>query len=123
MDGPGHTQRPNGFGEKRRVPNSSEAMRYHTKIPCRKRPFVGRYREAPSPHYSRIQLANNAGLKEPLAVGGPGRIERRRYTVTLHPFHGRRDGYPVRLAPGILRLQAGIATGQVSPDYSRAFRE
>ena len=33
------------------------------------------------------------------------------------------DGYPVRPPPGILPLQAGMAAGQVSPDYSRILRE
>jgi hypothetical protein len=67
-----------------------------------------------SPHYSRIQLANNAGLMETLVVGGPERITRRRCSATLRG---------VRPTPGIVPLQAGIATGQVSPDYSRVLRE
>jgi hypothetical protein len=77
----------------------------------------------PSPHASRIQLANNAGLRETLVVGGPGRVTRRLCPVTLHPSRGTRDGYPVRPSPRILPLQAGIAPGRVSPEYSRVLRE
>jgi len=76
-----------------------------------------------SPRYSRIQLANNAGLRESFVVKNPGRIERRRSTVTLHPSRGTRDGYLVRPPPGIPSLQARSAPGQVSPDYSRKSRE
>jgi hypothetical protein len=38
----------------------------------------------PSPHYSRTQLANNAGLIRTPPVGGPDRIRRRRCMVTPH---------------------------------------
>jgi hypothetical protein len=68
-----------------------------------------------SPHYySRMEPANNAGLMETSSDCGPGRIIHRRDHVTP------RGWLPL---PGILSLQAGIATGQVSPDYSRALRE
>ena len=59
-------------------------------------------------------LANNAGPRATLVVGGPGRIKRRRCTLALPG---------VRPPPRILPLQAGIAPGQVSPDYSRVLRE
>ena len=67
-----------------------------------------------SPHNSRTAFANYAGLGETLVAGGPGRIRRRRGTVTLRG---------VRPPPSILPLQAGMATGQVSPDCSRILRE
>ena len=38
-----------------------------------------------SPHYSRTQLANNAGLIRTLGGGGPERIRRRRWMVKPHP--------------------------------------
>jgi hypothetical protein len=75
----------------------------------------------PSPHCSRTRSPNNAGLDETLVDGGPG-------TDQASPVHRDTapilaDGYPVRQLPSIAPLQAGIATGQVSTDSSRTFRE
>jgi hypothetical protein len=67
-----------------------------------------------SPHYSRKRLANDAGLTETLVVGGPGRI---RHCCCISTLGCRRP--PPRGIPS----QAGLAIDQVSPDYSRAFRE
>jgi len=61
-----------------------------------------------------MQLANDAGFIDTRVVGGPGRIRRRRRTVT-------RRG--VRPSPRTLTLQAGMAIGQVSPDSSRILRK
>jgi len=47
----------------------------------------------------------------PWGGGGPGPITRRRGAVTLHPSRGTRDGYPLRPAPTIHPLQAGMAGG------------
>jgi hypothetical protein len=58
--------------------------------------------------------ANIAGLRETPMVGGQDRITCRLCTLT------RRGIQPLS---GILPLQAGMAAGQVSPDYSRALRE
>jgi hypothetical protein len=68
---------------------------------------------------SRIMRAYQKALWLAVGDGSP----QRRCTVTLHPSRGTRDGYPVRPPPGILPLQAGIACGQLSPDYSRVLRE
>jgi hypothetical protein len=53
-----------------------------------------------------MKLANNAGLREPLMVGGQDRITHRLYPVT------RRGLLP---PSRILPLQVGMALGQVSP--------
>jgi hypothetical protein len=65
-------------------------------------------------HYSRMEPANTAGLRETLMVGGEERIARCLCVVTWRGIQP-----PSR----ILSLQAGMAVGPVSPDYSRALGE
>jgi len=64
-----------------------------------------------NPHYSRMEPANNASLRETFVLGVPGWTTRRQSTGTLHG---------VRPSRSILPLQQGILTGQVSLDYSRS---
>ena len=59
------------------------------------------WRRSFSPHYSRVQLANNVGLREAHGVSAPGRITRRQCTATLGG---------VRPLPGIPPLQTESAT-------------
>jgi hypothetical protein len=61
-----------------------------------------------------MEPANNAGLRETLMGGGEERITRCLCLVT------RRGIQPQSRIPS---MQAGMAVGPVSPDYSRALRE
>jgi len=56
----------------------------------------------PSPHYSRTQLANTAGLMETFGIDGPARIKHPWGISTPHPSRGTRARYPVRLAAGVI---------------------